>query len=330
MQKILSISIAAYNAEKFINQCLNSFVENSSIIDKLDIMVIDDGGTDKTKEITYEYIKKHPDSIRFIHKENQGPGSTVNVGIKNAKAKYFRMVDGDDWVNSEAMPSYISYLENHDVDMICTHFCCVDDKTGEQKNQVMNAVKYNEIVSFDSVANKLNLEMHNTTFRTDKVKDIVLDNGFYTDVEYLLLPTDKIQTFVALDLVIYMYRTSLDTQSMNINSLQKNIKMHEDVLSTLLNHYKVMLNKNISSEKIDYFENRIVKLIGTQLMIYLSYGNSSIYKDKTKNLFGNIKEQYPSLYKKVLGLKTVKVLENTNYVLYGLVANIKRKQLNAK
>lgn len=57
MQKILSISIAAYNAEKFINQCLNSFVENSSIIDKLDIMVIDDGGTDKTKEITYEYIK---------------------------------------------------------------------------------------------------------------------------------------------------------------------------------------------------------------------------------------------------------------------------------
>ena len=118
------------------------------------------------------------------------------------------MVDGDDWVNSEAMPSYISYLENHDVDMICTHFCCVDDKTGEQKNQVMSAVKYNEIVSFDSVANKLNLEMHNTTFKTDKVKDIVLDNGFYTDVEYLLLPTDKIQTFVALDLIIYMYRTS--------------------------------------------------------------------------------------------------------------------------
>ncbi len=329
MQKILSISIAAYNAEKFINQCLDSFVE-SSVINKLDIMVIDDGGTDRTKEITYDYIEKYPDSIRFIHKENQGPGSTVNVGIKNAKAKYFRMVDGDDWVNPKSMPSYVSYLENNDVDMICTHFCRVDDKTGEQKNQVMNAVKYNEIVSFDSVANNLNLEMHNTTFKTDKVKNIVLDNGFYTDVEYLLLPTDKIQTFVALDLIIYMYRTSLDTQSMNINSLRKNIKMHEDVLNTLFNHYKKMIENNVSTEKINYFENRIVQMVGTQLMVYLSFGNSSVYKEKTKSLFENIKSQYPSLYKKVIQLKTVKVLEKSHYGLYGLVAAIKKKQLDAK
>lgn len=329
MQKILSISIAAYNAEKFINQCLDSFVE-SSVIDKLDIMVIDDGGTDRTKEITYEYIEKYPDSIRFIHKENQGPGSTVNVGIKNAKAKYFRMVDGDDWVNSKSMADYIFYLKNHDVDMVCTHFCCVDDKTGEQQNQIMSNIQFNEIMSFDSIASNIQLEMHNTTFKTDKVKDIILDNGFYTDVEYLLLPTDKIQTFVALDLIIYMYRTSLDTQSMNINSLRKNIKMHEDVINTLLNHYKKMIDNKISAEKINYFENRLVKLLGTQLMIYLSFGNSGVYKDKTKSLFENIKEQYPSLYKKVIELKTVKVLEKSNYGLYGLIANIKKKQLDSK
>lgn len=329
MQKILSISIAAYNAEKFINQCLDSFVE-SSVIDKLDIMVIDDGGTDRTKEITYEYIEKYPDSIRFIHKENQGPGSTVNVGIKNAKAKYFRMVDGDDWVNSKSMADYIFYLENHDVDMVCTHFCCVDDKTGEQQNQIMSNIQFNEIMSFDSIASNIQLEMHNTTFKTDKVKDIILDNGFYTDVEYLLLPTDKIQTFVALDLIIYMYRTSLDTQSMNINSLRKNIKMHEDVINTLLNHYKKMIDNKISAEKINYFENRLVKLLGTQLMIYLSFGNSGVYKDKTKSLFENIKEQYPSLYKKVIELKTVKVLEKSHYGLYGLIANIKKKQLDSK
>lgn len=329
MQKILSISIAAYNAEKFINQCLDSFVE-SSVIDKLDIMVIDDGGTDRTKEITYEYIEKYPDSIRFIHKENQGPGSTVNVGIKNAKAKYFRMVDGDDWVNSKSMADYIFYLENYDVDMVCTHFCCVDDKTGEQQNQIMSNIQFNEIMSFDSIASNIQLEMHNTTFRTDKVKDIILDNGFYTDVEYLLLPTDKIQTFVALDLIIYMYRTSLDTQSMNINSLRKNIKMHEDVINTLLNHYKKMIDNKTSAEKINYFENRLVKLLGTQLMIYLSFGNSGVYKDKTKSLFENIKEQYPSLYKKVIELKTVKVLEKSHYGLYGLIANIKKKQLDSK
>ena len=329
MQKILSISIAAYNAEKFINQCLDSFVE-SSVIDKLDIMVIDDGGTDRTKEITYEYIEKYPDSIRFIHKENQGPGSTVNVGIKNAKAKYFRMVDGDDWVNSKSMADYIFYLENYDVDMVCTHFCCVDDKTGEQQNQIMSNIQFNEIMSFDSIASNIQLEMHNTTFKTDKVKDIILDNGFYTDVEYLLLPTDKIQTFVALDLIIYMYRTSLDTQSMNINSLRKNIKMHEDVINTLLNHYKKMIDNKISAEKINYFENRLVKLLGTQLMIYLSFGNSGVYKDKTKSLFENIKEQYPSLYKKVIELKTVKVLEKSHYGLYGLIANIKKKQLDSK
>ena len=106
--------------------------------------------------------------------------------------------------------------------------------------------------------------------------------------------------------------------------------MHEDVINTLLNHYKKMIDNKISAEKINYFENRLVKLLGTQLMIYLSFGNSGVYKDKTKSLFENIKEQYPSLYKKVIELKTVKVLEKSHYGLYGLIANIKKKQLDSK
>lgn len=69
MEKILTISIAAYNAEKDISNCLNSLI-NSKEFSKLDIIVVNDGSTDQTVEITNKYVEKYKQSIRLINKEN--------------------------------------------------------------------------------------------------------------------------------------------------------------------------------------------------------------------------------------------------------------------
>ncbi|MCI9365782.1 MAG: glycosyltransferase family 2 protein [Clostridia bacterium] len=77
MSKILSVSVAAYNVEKFIEKNLDSFV-NSEVRDKVEVLVIDDGSKDKTAEIVSVYENKYPGSIRLIKQSNAGPGSTVN------------------------------------------------------------------------------------------------------------------------------------------------------------------------------------------------------------------------------------------------------------
>ena len=109
MEKILSISVAAYNVEQFIVQNIESFL-GTSVSSKIEVLIIDDGSKDCTAQIVKEYEMKYPEIIKLIHQENSGPGSTVNNGIQHANGKYFRMVDGDDWVNTNDLENYIHFL----------------------------------------------------------------------------------------------------------------------------------------------------------------------------------------------------------------------------
>lgn len=79
MEKILSISVAAYNVAATLCETVDPFIE-SGVLDQLDIIIVDDGSKDDTAKIAREYADKYPDSIRLISKENGGWGSTVNTG----------------------------------------------------------------------------------------------------------------------------------------------------------------------------------------------------------------------------------------------------------
>ena len=78
MEKTLSISIASYNVEEYLEECLESFV-NSRVMDDLEILVIDDGSSDSSPEIAQRYVDKYPETYKLIKKENGGHGSTINI-----------------------------------------------------------------------------------------------------------------------------------------------------------------------------------------------------------------------------------------------------------
>jgi len=86
MEKILSVSVAAYNVEKFIEKNLDSFVDSEAKED-IEILVTDDGSKDETTNIVKKYETKYPGVVRLIQQKNAGPGSTVNSGIKHATGK---------------------------------------------------------------------------------------------------------------------------------------------------------------------------------------------------------------------------------------------------
>ena len=75
MSKTLTISIAGYNVEKYIRETLDSLCLGT-IIEDIEVFVVDDGGKDNTYEIAKEYEEKYPNSIHAVHKENGGWGST--------------------------------------------------------------------------------------------------------------------------------------------------------------------------------------------------------------------------------------------------------------
>ena len=117
MEKILSISVAAYNVEKYLDQLMQSVIA-SGAIDDLEVLIVNDGSKDGTADKAMEYQKKYPQSVRLIDKENGGHGSTINRGITEATGKYFRALDGDDWVHSEHLGKLVEKMKNIDADYL--------------------------------------------------------------------------------------------------------------------------------------------------------------------------------------------------------------------
>ena len=132
MEKILSVSIASYNVEKFIRKALDSCCV-PEIMDRLEVLVVNDGSTDSTLEIAREYEEKYPQTFRVIDKKNGGYGSTVNASIKAATGKYFRLLDGDDWFDRDGLVNFIEELTAAEEDMIVAQFKRVFEEDGHEE-----------------------------------------------------------------------------------------------------------------------------------------------------------------------------------------------------
>ena len=119
MEKLLTIVVPAYNVEKYIKNCLDSFID-LSVLRSLEILIVDDGSTDSTASLAHTYEQKYPYSFKVLSKENGGHGSTINYAIPRATGKYFKVVDGDDWLDKSLLPQFVQLLKHTHSDVIST------------------------------------------------------------------------------------------------------------------------------------------------------------------------------------------------------------------
>lgn len=329
MGKVLSISVAAYNVEKFINQCLDSFVA-SRLIDDVEVIVTDDGSKDNTADIVSAYCEKYPTSVILVKQKNAGPGSTVNSGISVASGKYFRMVDGDDWVNTDDFTKLVEQLKNIDSDAVINNYVMVDNDTLEQVRCPVNNFESGVENKFADIADKLDIAMHNFIVKTEIMKQHVkVLNGFYTDTQYLLFPTRYIKTLTYLDLDVYMYRVSLGTQSMSITSLQKNIAQHDAVVDSLLSFYEDYIASDDLDKRVEeYLRAKIVSIAGCELSTLLSFKANKERREDLYAFFDKISSMSPNVYNTFKKLKTVRVLL-LSQLFYRTVSFLHRKRVKA-
>lgn len=95
MNILVSIIVPIYNSENYLKKCIGSITNQT--LSNIEIILINDGSTDRSKEIINEFAKKD-NRIVAIHKENSGPAATRNLGIKIANGDYFGFVDADDTI----------------------------------------------------------------------------------------------------------------------------------------------------------------------------------------------------------------------------------------
>lgn len=326
--KLLTVSIAAYHVEDYLRETLDSFLI-PEVTDQLEVLIVNDGSGEGVNEIAREYQTNYPDVFRLIDKENGGHGSTVNRGIEEAAGRYFKTVDGDDYVSAEGLKELLIYLQTAEVDLVVNDYHSFNDASGEMVSEMHHEFpgkEYRKIYAFEEVCDKVYINMHAATYRTELLKKMgrrLDEHCFYVDAEYNLYPIPFVKTIAFLEKQVYCYRLGMETQSMNIRNMQKNCAHHEMVLTHLLEFYKEEAER-LTPEKKAYVAEGVAKILTSQYKIYLSYPAEAVHKNQIVAWDKRIKKEFPDIYHSVTN-RAVKMLRHSGYGLYRLASYLCRK-----
>lgn len=303
-EKILSISIAAYNVEGYLNETLKSLVCDSAIMDKMEVLVIDDGSTDQTALIAQRYVESYPNTFRLIQKQNGGHGSTLNCSVSKAQGKYFKMLDGDDWCETKNLQKLVTELENTEADIVLSPYQRVYENNGRaddiNRHHLATGNKY-EIcnLDFDLLEIPHAAEM---TVRTNilKKQDFRLtEHCAYTDDEYIFSAVLCADTYMQIPVSVYRYRIGVAGQTVSNEGRKRHWRDAGRVVSAMFGKYVNCEKRNMCSFKKKYLNEIIFQTAAFQYANYFLADNIPDMEKDFKLLNDRIRKSDMVFYEQI-------------------------------
>ncbi len=128
MEPFISVIVTVYNLEKYIINCLDSLKKQT--YDNFEVFIVNDGSKDNSAAIIEEYINKNQlDNYHLYTKENNGISSTRNYGVDKSNGDWLFFLDGDDWLEPDALRILAESAQKYDSDLIIGGYQAVDDIT---------------------------------------------------------------------------------------------------------------------------------------------------------------------------------------------------------
>lgn len=315
MNKILTISIAAYNVEAYIKETLDSLVA-SKYIDELEIFVVDDGGQDATLSIAQDYQAKYPNSVIPVHKTNGGYGTTVNYSLEHATGKYFKLLDGDDWVQTHELDNLVSQLKKIDTDLVITSFLKGPNMAEMERQEYGQELAEAKEVLISSLQQPPILGMWAMCYKTEVLRASNLklpERLFYTDQIFCTVPIPFAKTIQYFNYAVYCYRLGRDGQSVSKESRLKNAQMTLDICEQLVTYTK----KYQDSPNYSYLLRRVTSYYVSALKTILLSPMSKETLERFKAYDKKIESLSPEIYHNVKSEgkagKVVALARQTNY-----------------
>ena len=252
----ISIIIPAYNAEKYINECIDSILKNSKeSLNQTEIIVINDGSTDRTLKKLEKY--KENNIIHVYTTKNQGVSAARNYGIKLAKGDWITFIDADDKVTEGFVDQNINELNNSAL-----------LKTTISTNNYNNQIKDKTTISIQHLLSKLTYgEMPafipSYFFKKNIVKQIHFNKNihFMEDslflIEYLNKTKEKYN--VETNLASYLYNNNQCSASNNSKNIIRNILDAEQVFLLRFKDQNID-RRRAQAYKLKIYENQISKI----------------------------------------------------------------------
>ena len=245
MEKILSIVIPTYNAEKFLDKGLPTYIlDDKEKMKKLEVLVVNDGTPDNSVAVAQKYVEQYPETFKIINKENGGHGSAINVGVEHVTGKYFKCVDADDWVVTDALCHMMDILEQSEAEVVVSSFKNYDLITqsyiprdihnpSEDKNKLYTIPEIMEI--FGDVY--YGMSFHGVTYQTKFYREQnykLTEHVFYEDQEFATIPMCRATKIQLVEEELYVYRIGDVNQSIAAESQLKKLPDFHKIIFSMI------------------------------------------------------------------------------------------------
>ena len=224
-QKLITFAVPCYNSAAYMRHCIETLLTAG---EQAEIILVDDGSVkDDTPAICDEYAAKYPTIVKAIHQENGGHGEGVNQGIRNATGLYYKVVDSDDWLDTDALKKVLARLTTlvargtaPDM-MICNYvYEHVEDNT-TLTVRYTNVFPQNRLFNWTHVGHfrpDQNILMHSVMYRTEVLRKcgmVLPKHTFYVDNIFVYQPLPFVKSMYYMDLDLYRYFIGRADQSVN-------------------------------------------------------------------------------------------------------------------
>ena len=304
--------------QDYLRRCLNSLIVSDEQMAQLEVLVINDGSKDNSSAIAHEYETKYPATFRVIDKENGNYGSCINRGLKEATGKYIKVLDADDWFDTEEFSKYLSALASVEADLILTDFNIVDADSMHASSAYHPNLHKDKIYALENcMLDEVEVYMmHAVTYRTELLRSInyVQTTGIsYTDIEWTYNPLYAVKTMVYFDYNVYQYLVGREGQTMDPKVMMRTINHHEIIARSLIENEK----KHPSHGFVHVtFERQIMYLLAKVYRTRLVLQNETSFNQGEMASFdAYLNEQRPDLYR-CMGKLMLKGFVPIPYVLY--------------
>lgn len=303
--KVLSVAIPCYNSEAYMARAVDSLLPAG---DDIEIIIVNDGSTDTTKEIAEEYERKYPAIVRVVNQENGGHGEAVNTGLRHASGLYFKVVDSDDWVQEQALFQILEKLREfvvsgERIDMLISNY--VYEKLEKKKQKVIDyrsclpvdrPFGWSEVGHFRSSQNIL---MHSVIYRTKLLRDCGLElpkHMFYVDNIFVYQPLPAVSKLYYLDVDFYRYYIGREDQSVNEQVMMGRIDQQIKITKIMIDSHDLT---KIRRKQLRKYMAKYLVMMMTVSSVFLIKMNTPESLAKKEELWLYLKKKNERMYREM-------------------------------
>ena len=303
----LTCVIPCYNSEAYMERAVNSVLPGGP---EVEILIVDDGSTDRTGEIADRLAEAHPEQIRVHHQPNGGHGSGLNYGIRHARGTYLKILDSDDRLNTDLLPGLLEVLRRfggrEDRPDLIFHDYVYDNPGKEAVFRITyrGRLKPDTLSTWDDTA-RFHLwnqfMMHSLIFRTELLREMDLtlpEHVYYEDCLYQYLPLAKTRRILYHPAELYGYFVGREDQSINRQVVQKRIRMLTEVSEQMVTSYSLEELNQLPGHLRNYMINFSCGQIYTTSALQYMEGTEQ-GEELNREMWEKIRAFDPTLYRRL-------------------------------